>query len=76
MAHPDALRATEAPGCGIDQAFKRVISSAFARLVISESRTLSRALVLYHENEKKAIVASIARIVMTMMSSMRVKADR
>jgi hypothetical protein len=76
MVVTPAVRVIGAPGRGRVQPFDTVSSIDFARFVRSESRALSRAFAEYHQNVRKAIVARIARMVITTMSSIRVKARK
>ena len=62
-------------GLGYVHAVALKTDSHFDILDISESLVESRALTLCEENDKKAIVASIAKMTMTTISSTRVKAE-
>lgn len=72
---PDAVRVIALLGLGRVIVFDTAISNAFARLSKSVSLALSLAEAAYPLNDKKAIVLSIASIVITTMSSTRVKAN-
>ena len=74
MTVAPAVRLMALLGFGRVDHFVTCTSRAFARFERSESLALSLAEDEYPEKDKKAIVPRIARIVMTTISSRRVKA--
>ena len=72
----EAVRVIGDDGFGTLPARVRYNSNDFVIFVISDNRLLSLAELEYELNERKAIVASIARIVITTMSSTRVNQRR
>jgi len=76
MMTPEAERVMVLSDGGGTVPFRMMrISSHLEILVISDTRTLSRADRAYEKNDMRAMVQRMTRMVMTTMSSVRVKAE-
>jgi hypothetical protein len=75
MEYPEAVTVTGESGRGRLPEVAEYKVRAFDILLISSSRTLSLAEPAYPWNERKAIVPRMARMVITTISSTRVKAE-